>query len=163
MKIIQSFATPEELTLLRDLAKPLYHIPHSGGVGARAGVYKCGTASMFGSNKGVPDSLYQKLLAASGLIPPLVGRAIQQFISYAKDGYIAAHKDWVDPGCKLYRVNVLVDAAGKGGECVVDGVEVKLTPGDAISLRAEQELHEVKTILEGSRMIFTIGFHHKEP
>jgi len=157
MKVLQNFLTSEELIVLRNLSKALFHID-----GARLGTYKYSTTRGFGLGAGIPDTLYQKFLAASELTPPLVGRDIQQFISYQKDGYIAAHKDWVDPGAKLYRVNVLVDKAVQGGECVVDGVEVKLNEGDAISLRAELEMHEVKPVLEGSRMIFTIGFHHKE-
>jgi hypothetical protein len=162
MKIIQNFCTPEELTTLRNIAKTLRHFP-----GTRPGLYKGATVCGFGYGDEIPggvhDAIYQKFLAASGLTPPLKGRGIQQFISYAKDGWIHPHKDWVDPGCNLYRVNVLVDAAGKGGECIVDGVEAKLGEGDAIVLRAELEEHQVKPILEGSRMIFTIGFHHREP
>jgi len=172
MRVIQSFLTASELFTLRRLSNTCVHYE-----GARPGIYKCGTVHRFGTGYGIPDALYQKFLTAAGLTPPFEGRSIQQFISYKEGGFIQPHKDWVydvtfthqlhdlatesREACKLHRVNVMVDSAAKGGELFVDGEEVKLNEGDALVLRPELQEHEVKTIVEGSRMIFTIGFHHK--
>jgi hypothetical protein len=171
-KIIRNFLTSEELDELRKIATSCFH--HEG---TRPGIYKVGTIS--GGLQQISEPLYQKFLNASGLPLPFNGSSIHQFISYQTNGFIHPHKDWVYdtsfthqlrklpdekyPACKLYRVNVLIDATIRGGECFVDGVEVpKLNEGDAIVLRAELQEHEVKPILEGKRMIFTIGFHHNE-
>jgi hypothetical protein len=151
MKVIRKFCSKKELVLLRDIAANLCHTD-----GGRPGIYKCGTTYS------LPGDLYNRMLVASELPGPiLIGNCYRQFISYEKNGWIHPHKDWVHENCKLYRVNVLVDAPIKGGECFVDGVEVVLKEGDALVLRSELEEHEVKKILEGKRMIFTIGFHHK--
>ena len=168
MKIIRNFATSEDLIILRDLSKNCAHI-----AGTRSGIYSCGTTYS------LPTNLYQRLIVASELPGgKLNGLCYSQFISYKKGGFVGAHKDWVFDAsftkelrtdadkatgpCKLYRINVMVDAASKGGELFVDGEEVKLNEGDALVFRPELCLHEVKPVIEGSRMIFTCGFHHKE-
>lgn len=168
MRIIRNLLTKEELETLRSMAKATSHF--------KCGTYSCGTVKGFGSDRKVPDEIYKKFLDVSGVVLPFNGRDIQQFISYEQGGSNSAHKDWVYDTrfvsqmrditpetrgvCELFRVNALVDAAAKGGELFVEGQEIKLAEGDAISFRPELQVHEVKKIEEGSRMIFTIGFHH---
>ena len=169
MKVIHNFLTTSELDTLRSLAKTCYM--SIGGKG-----YTYGTLQGFGYNKGVPDTIFKKFLDASELTQPLNGRSIQQFLCYKKGGVNTPHKDWVydttfsyqrrnnEPDAvSLFRVNVVLTQADKGGELIVGGEEVKLAVGDGFVFRPELIEHEVKEILEGSRMIFTIGFHHKEP
>lgn len=171
MHIIRNLLKQEDLLALRQVSKARYHHP-----GARPGIYTCATTYA------PPNDLHTKLwsLATSKLGKrgaKFNGKSFSQFISYQKDGFIHPHKDWVFdtsfqhelraaphqyPACKLFRVNVMIDSAAKGGELFVEGNEVKLNNGDALVFRAELHEHEVKPILDGSRMIFTIGYHHKD-
>jgi hypothetical protein len=169
MKVIHNLLTMEELNSLRTLSKTCHF--SVGGKG-----YTYGTVQGFGFSKGVPDAIFKKFMDVSELTPPFNGRSIQQFLCYEKGGINTPHKDWVydttfthqrrngEPDCvSLFRVNAVLTQATKGGELIVDGEEVKLVEGDVFVFRPELIEHEVKEILEGSRTIFTIGFHHKEP
>lgn len=125
--------------------------------------------------RSVSDELYQRFMDASGVPKPFNGKDIHQFISYKTGGSNEPHKDWAydlnfreqlrtankddKNACKLYRVIALVDACEEGGELFVAGKEIKLNEGDAVAFRSELIEHEVKKVIAGNRMIFTIGFH----
>jgi hypothetical protein len=182
MKTIRNFLTVEDLKTLRTLAKTIVH--HTTMLRGR---FDCGTAYGAGSvfdyhhmdrKKSIPDELYQRFMVASKVPQPFNGKDIHQFISYKVGGSNDPHKDWAydiefreqlrtakkdDPNaCKLYRVIALVDACKEGGELFVAGKEIKLNEGDAVAFRSELIEHEVKKVIAGDRMIFTIGFHHLE-
>lgn len=169
MKVVHNFLTSEERAILLSLAKTCRF--DYGGTG-----YTYGTLSGFGQTRSVPDSIFKKFLDVSELTQPLVGRSIQQYLCYEKGGVNTPHKDWVydstfsrqlrrgeSDGVSLFRVNIVLIQAAKGGELIVGGEEIKLNEGDGFVFRPDIIEHEVKEILEGNRMVFTIGFHHKEP
>jgi predicted 2-oxoglutarate/Fe(II)-dependent dioxygenase YbiX len=56
-----------------------------------------------------------------------------------------------------HRINVLLHGPEAGGELFVGGQRVSLSAGDAYVFRPDVEEHEVKMVLRGSRLIWTLG------
>lgn len=180
MKVIKKLLTSHDLAALRSLAKTCLH--HEA---KDRGTFSCGTVYASGGvfygnhdrTRTVSNDLYQKFMTASGLPKPFNGADVHQFISYKTGGKNTPHKDWIYDtnfqrslrtdedkaskiASKLYRVIALVNTCAKGGELFVDGKEVVLNEGDAVAFQSGLIEHEVKTVVEGDRMVFTIGFHH---
>lgn len=61
------------------------------------------------------------------------------------------------PGKIHDRIVVLLQAANTGGDIYIEGQGFKLTPGDAVFLRADLELHAITPVVSGERIVLTVG------
>ena len=79
------------------------------------------------------------------------------FVRYPEGSHIPLHLDDAPLAQEHHRVNVLLHAPEAGGEHFVDGRPVSLSAGDAYVFRPDLEQHEVKSVLRGERLIWTLG------
>ena len=78
----------------------------------------------------------------------------------AGGGGRAPHRDPAPPGSVLshWRLIVLVQAPGRGGELVLGGETLEWAVGDAVEIRADLVEHEVRAVTDApSRVVFTVG------
>lgn len=79
-------------------------------------------------------------------------------LRYPKGSYIPRHVDEAGVFGKVHhRLNALVTEGAEGGLLTVDDHPVTLKTGDALLFRPDAHPHAVSEVLEGERLVLSIG------
>lgn len=78
-------------------------------------------------------------------------------LRYPTGSRIPLHRDDTFGGAEHHRINAVVRAPVLGGQLLLAGSPVLLEAGDAYTFRPDLIPHEVTSVLEGSRLVWTVG------
>ncbi len=107
----------------------------------------------------VPDGLFKlvKLASYRALgIDKSVGHDCY-VMRYKTGSCIPKHKDTAFFGSRHLRVNAIVQDAGRGGQLLIEDTPYEIRERDAYVFRPDLLDHEVTTITEGERLVWTMG------
>jgi hypothetical protein len=96
----------------------------------------------------------------------LAGRAAYgaYLMRYGIGAHKVPHKDPpLAPDLTGDRIVIMVQLAKLGGEFIIDGEIVPLSPGDAVFFRSDLSLHSISPVLLGERVILSVGFGRDRP
>jgi len=150
VRILKKFVTLEEYFALEGLwrgAASLHSWPVTSTPG-RSRHYTF-TASMYHSKE-----LEARCLK---LLPRNTGDGLHYvdafFLYYLPGDHVEVHTD----ARTGHRLNVLLTRPEEGGELVIGGKGVNWSPTDAVVFRPDREPHEVRKVLQGVRLVWSIG------
>lgn len=90
--------------------------------------------------------------------PPNGDSWAANLLHYPVGAYIPRHLDDARLFCCIHhRLNAVVRAPTSGGQLLVNDKPIDLNVGDAYVFLPDDEPHEVKPVLEGERIVFTVG------
>ena len=108
-----------------------------------------------------PKSLLRDLLprALGALGCPADNEFYDVFLlKYPKGAYIPKHVDEAGVfGKTHHRLNALVTSADKGGHLTVDDKPIEILEGHALVFRPDEQPHAVSEVLEGGRLVLSVG------
>lgn len=79
-------------------------------------------------------------------------------LRYQVGDYIPPHRDEAAlAGKRHHRLNAMAACADEGGELLIQGRQIKFPLGTAIDFFPDEEEHAVTRVIQGQRLLFSVG------